>query len=306
MPDISTFSALRGTRVALVTGASSGIGMAVARRLARTGWSTILLARREHLLQALAAELSPTAPSVALRADLSEPSAAADAAAAILDDLGPIDALVNNAGFGIYEPFLTHGLDDHRRLMQVNYFSPLSLINAFLPSMLARGVGRVVNVASMSAKMGPWGHSGYSASKAALRALTETLDAECSPRGVRCSCVFPGIIDTPYFHHGSMRRLFPQMRSRAISAERCAEVVCRTLERPRIWATVPAHYRLLDAMLACSAGFAHGVVARSSRPADEDGHERAALAPAAVHSVPTAQSPPRPAARRTGPPGEPD
>lgn len=250
---------------AVVTGASSGIGLAVACELASRGWGTFLLARRGHLLDALAQELSLHAPSVPLVVDLADPNAAEEVATRILSTHGAVDAIVNNAGFGLYGSFLSHDLAEHRRLMQVNYFSPLSLIRAFLPSMLALGRGCVVNVASMSAKMGPWGHSGYSASKAALRSLTETLEAEFGPKGVRFSCVFPGIVDTPYFEKGGMRKLFSMLRNRAISAPRCASAVCNALDRPRIWICVPWHYRFLDAMCALSPRVAHRVVAASSR-----------------------------------------
>jgi len=250
---------------AVVTGASSGIGKAVAHELARRGWGTFLLARRGPLLDSLAKELSSYAPSVAVVTDLSDPAAADAAASAILSTHGPVDAIINNAGYGIYEPFLEHALVDHRRLMQVNYFSPLSLTRAFLPSMLERGRGTVVNVSSMSAKMGPWGHSGYAASKAALRALTETLDAEFAPKGVRFSCIFPGIVDTPYFLEPRMTKLFVKVRKRAISPERCARVICNLLERPQIWVCVPWHYKLLDALSAFSARLSHSIVAQSSR-----------------------------------------
>lgn len=252
-------------RFAVVTGASSGIGLATARELARRGWGTFLLARRKHALDALAEELANEAPSVALPVDLARPEAVKEVAEHILATHGPVDALVNNAGFGLYEPFLAHSLDDHRRLMQVNYFAPLSLTLALLPSMVHQGRGAVINIASMSAKMGPWGHSGYAASKSALRALTETLEAEFGPQGVHASCIFPGIVDTPYFDKGGLRTLFIKMRKRAISPERCAKAVCDALLRPRVWVCVPRHYRLLDLISACSHGLAHAVVARSSR-----------------------------------------
>jgi len=252
-------------RFAVVTGASSGIGEAVARELARRGWATVLLARREHLLRALASELSVVAPSVAMMVDLAEPGAATQVAHEILAAHGPMTALVNNAGFGIYEPFLDHGRADHYRLMQVNHFAALELTRAFLPAMVAQGVGAIVNVCSMSAKMGPWGHSGYAASKAALRAMTETLDAEFAPVGVRLSCVFPGIVSTPYFQQPRMRALFPKVEARAISPERCARAICRLLTHPRTWKCIPSHYRLLDVIAACNARLAHAIVARSSR-----------------------------------------
>lgn len=254
------------TRFAVVTGASSGIGEAVARELARRGWGTFLLARRLERLETLAKELRATAPSTPLFVDLADPGAAQAVASRILSMHGPVDALVNNAGFGIYEPFLDHSVNDHRRLMQVNYHSPLSLMRAFLPSMRDRGSGTVVNVSSMSAKMGPWGHSGYAASKAALRALTETLDAEFSPHGVRLSCLFPGIVDTPYFREPRMQQLFEKVKHRAIPAERCARAVCDLVDAPRIWRCEPGFYRMLDALCALNARLAHALVARGSRP----------------------------------------
>jgi short-subunit dehydrogenase len=254
--------------LALITGASSGIGQETARELARRGWRTILLARREELLRELAEELSPLAPSAVVTADLAQPDGPEKAASHILETHGPIDALVNNAGFGIYATFLRHAPQDHARLMQVNYFAPLALIRAFLPAMLARGHGRIVNISSMSAKIGPWGHSGYAASKAALRAMTESLDAEYRAHGVRFSCVFPGIIATPYFMNPGMSVLFRKVQRYAISPQRCARLVANVVERPRIWACVPWHYRILDALGALSPTLAHRIVARSSRAAD--------------------------------------
>lgn len=205
------------------------------------------------------------APSVAIRVDLSERGAATKAGEEILKAHGPIAAVVNNAGFGIYEPFLDHTLADHERLMQVNYFAALELSRSLLPSMVAHGGGTIVNVCSMSAKMGPWGHSGYAASKAALRAMSETLDAEFASKGVRVSCIFPGIVATPYFQQPRMKALLPKVESRAITPERCARAVCRLLTHPRIWKCVPSHYRLLDVVAACSARLAHAIVARNSR-----------------------------------------
>lgn len=222
------------------------------------------VARRERLLRSLAAELSPLAPSSAICVDFVEPGAAGQAAHEILASHGPVSALVNNAGFGIDEPFLDHQLVDHYQLMQVNDFAPLELTRVLLPAMVSRGAGAIVNVSSMSAKMGPWGQSGYAASKAALRAMTETLDAECAPHGVRLSRVFPGVVATLYFAHARMKALFPKVEGRAVAPERCARAICRLLRHPRTWKCVPAHDRLLDRVSACNARLAHAIVARSS------------------------------------------
>jgi short-subunit dehydrogenase len=251
--------------LAVVTGASSGIGMAVARLLARRGCRTILVARRTQVLDTLAEELSGHAPCCAAPADLSDPAATSAIGHHILRRYGPVDILINNAGFGIYRDFARQTWGDHERLMAVNYRAPLMLTRAFLPGMLSHGRGHIINVSSMAARIGPWGHAGYAASKAALRAMTEVLAAEYNSRGVHVSCVFPGIIDTPYFRIGGLGPLFDRLKRHAITPERCASAIVGLLDRPRVWAYVPRHYRLLDLVAAVSPPLAHAIVARKSR-----------------------------------------
>lgn len=258
--------------LAIVTGASSGIGAAIARALAARGWRTALLARRAELLESLAHELTPLAPSAAFPVDLDDLDSIEPTIERVTRALGPPRALVNNAGFGLYKPFLDHSIAEHERLMRVNYFAPLRLIRATVPHLLARepdhdgARGSVVNISSMSVKMGPWGHSGYTAAKAALRTLTHTLDAEHAPRGVRFSAVFPGIVDTAYFHAGDYPSLLRRVRRHVIAPGVVAGAVVRLLDRPRLETCVPGHYRALDLIAAVSPALAHRIVARQSRP----------------------------------------
>lgn len=250
---------------AIITGASSGIGRALAIQLAARGWGTFLLARRAALLEELASSLRPKAPSFVVTADLADPDQTQSAIDEILGYDIRLSLLINNAGFGLYRPLLAHNPAEQRRLMEVNYFAPSRLIASFLPHMLAYGDGHIINILSMSAKMGPWGHSGYAASKAALRALGESLEAEYGPRGVHTSGVFPGLVATPYFEGAEKSSLRRRMSARMISAESCARSICRVIDRPRVSTCIPRHYRLLDFITAAAPGFAHRLVARHSR-----------------------------------------
>jgi NAD(P)-dependent dehydrogenase (short-subunit alcohol dehydrogenase family) len=195
------------TGLAVVTGSSSGIGRETARAFAVRGYRTVLIARRLDLLEELAADLGRYAPSVPLALDLSAEEAVESELSRVAEQAGSVDVLVNCAGHGMYRPFLEDCSDDHHQLMRVHYFGAAAAMRAVLPAMLARGRGHIVNVGSMSTKMGPWGHGGYAAAKAALTALTESLSAEYGPSGVRFSVVHPGIVDTPYYRGPSLAPL---------------------------------------------------------------------------------------------------
>jgi short-subunit dehydrogenase len=252
--------------VAIITGASSGIGLETARALARRGFRTVLVARRADRLAALAAECGAHAASQAVALDLLEPTAIEPAIAPLLERDGGPDLLVNAAGRGLYRPFLAHSAADHHQLMQLNYFAPLALIRLVLPSMLAQGRGQVVNVASMTAKMSSWGHAGYGASKGALVALTQTLAAEYAGTGLRFSYVVPGIVRTAYFEEPSLALLWRRVSRHAVSADAVARGIVSLLDRPRLELCIPRHYRMVDWLRALSPAAAHALVARSSAP----------------------------------------
>ncbi len=184
---------------ALVTGASSGIGRAIALALAEKGAKLALSARREPALNQLADEIAKQghARPVVLTADLSKPGEAAKLAARATEALTQVDILVNNAGIGIAGTQFVVGDDPiARALFETNYFTPLALIRALVPGMRARKVGAVVNVSSIasSATMPLNGH--YSASKAALARASEALDMELRGSGVHALHVLPGPVET--------------------------------------------------------------------------------------------------------------
>ena len=192
MPD--TLLPLAG-RVALVTGASRGIGAAIARRLAREGAQVALVARDERALEALAAELGNG--SVAAACDLHLPGAA-DVVQAALDDLGvdAPDILVNNAGAFLIAPAHETSVDLFRETLELNLTAPFAFVRVFLPEMRRRASGHVVTVGSIADRAIFPGNAAYAASKHGLRALHEVLRAELRGSGVRASLVSPGPVDT--------------------------------------------------------------------------------------------------------------
>jgi hypothetical protein len=189
---------LSGKR-ALVTGASSGIGRALARALAGEGVALAVAARRTEALDELASEIEATGRPrpIVLPVDLSKPGAAADLASRAIDALGGIDVLVNNAGIGIGASQWVGGDGDEARgLFETNFWSPLALTRALVPAMRERRHGVVINVTSMG-KFTPFvllGH--YNASKAALAAATDALRFELRGSGVHVLEVVPGPVDT--------------------------------------------------------------------------------------------------------------
>ena len=188
------------TPVAVVTGASSGIGQALARRIARDGRHLVLVARRADRLEALATELAKThgIQAVAIPCDLMQPDGPASLVAE-LDHRGlDADWLVNNAGFGTFGKF--HELPVERELDEIhlNVTAPVALTGLVVPGMVARHRGVVMNIASV-AGFGPMGlNATYSATKAFLIAVSEALAVDLDGTGVQVLCVCPGFTRTEF------------------------------------------------------------------------------------------------------------
>ena len=188
-----------GQRI-LLTGASSGIGRELARRMAGGGARLALSARRGERLDALAAELEQDGAdrAVALPADLSRRGEANALADRALNALGGVDVLVNNAGGSLHGlQWVAGDREEARELYEVNYWSPLALISRLVPPMRERGAGTVVNVTSM-VQVSPFPSLGhYCSSKAALALATQTLRLELRGSGVRVVEVPLGVVDSP-------------------------------------------------------------------------------------------------------------
>lgn len=185
---------LRG-RVAIVTGASGGLGGAIATALAAEGMHLLLTARREEELESLATALrAGSARVVTVRADVSRDEDRRAIIAVAERELGGVDVLVNNAGVMHVGHFEDVPLDEIERTVEVNLVSPMRLTQLALPGMLARGRGHIVSIASLSAKSFPPYIGPYTASKAGLLAFTKGLRLEFRARGVSASAIIPGLV----------------------------------------------------------------------------------------------------------------
>jgi hypothetical protein len=184
--------------VALVTGASSGIGEALAQRLARAGHDLVLVARSADKLKALAGRLAVEhgVKAWVMPADLSTPGAAADLAAALKRARRAIDVLVNCAGVLQYGPFVGLPAQRHQQLIDLNISGLTAMLAAFVPGMVARGSGRVLNVASIAAFQPVPSLATYAATKAYVLSLTESMSEELKGTGVTITALCPGITAT--------------------------------------------------------------------------------------------------------------
>jgi len=191
---------------ALITGASSGIGAAIAREYAKRGVPLVLTARRIDRLEALADALRPQVGVDTIAADLSDPAAPRALFETISARGLTVAHLVNNAGYGIPGRYLSSDWKTHADFLQVMITAVAELTHRFLPAMETAGYGRILNVASMAALTpSSAGHTLYGASKAFVIHFSESLAQECKPRGVNVTALCPGMTYTEFHDVNGMR-----------------------------------------------------------------------------------------------------
>lgn len=235
---MSGMADLRG-KTALVTGASSGIGAAIARELARRGADVVLAARREDRLRELAAEIEKLGRrAIAVACDVTKDGDLERAVARARDELGGLDIAVANAGFGVAGPLVDLTVEDYRRQLETNVFGVLRTIYAALPEVRKRR-GGIAIVGSVSGHVPTAGTSAYCASKFAVRGLSESIVTELAREGVAVTLVSPGFVESEIravdnrgaLHQG---RKDPVPRWLMLSAESAArEIVGAILARRR-------------------------------------------------------------------------
>ena len=182
---------------ALVTGASSGLGAEFARQLAARGADVVLVARDEGALERVAAELTASfgVRAEVLVADLLDPAQRSAVEARLADRERPVDVLVNNAGYGLPLAFEANDIEDEARHLAVHVEAPMRLMHAALPVMLARGSGRIINVASVAGLMP---RSTYGAVKGWLVSFSRWANVRYADRGVTVTAVCPGFVHTNF------------------------------------------------------------------------------------------------------------
>jgi NAD(P)-dependent dehydrogenase (short-subunit alcohol dehydrogenase family) len=183
-------------KVALVTGAARGIGLAAAKRFLADGWRVALLDIEGELLARAVAGLAKPDETLALHCDVSDSKAVAAAIAQVAARFGRLDALVNNAGVAVFAPLLETSDADWNRILSVNLTGPFLCTKAAAPLMREHGGGAVVNITSISAVRASTLRSAYGTSKAGLAHLTKQLAVELASLGIRVNGVAPGPVDT--------------------------------------------------------------------------------------------------------------
>jgi short-subunit dehydrogenase len=244
-------------RRALITGGSSGIGAATASALAARSVRVAVAGRNVAALRQVAADTG----GVCIAGDLREPGCPRRTVEAAVEALGGLDLLVSNAGIGWAGPFVSMAESDIDALLDVNLRAAAHLARAAIPH-LAPGIGRLVFVGSIAGVVGVPGESWYSATKAGLSILAETLRTELRTDGIGVSLVTPGVVDTAYFErrHVPYQRRHPQLMTAQRAADAIVEAIDRGLDDVIIppWLTFPARvklhfpslYRLLAARFA--------------------------------------------------------
>jgi uncharacterized protein len=224
-------------RLAVVTGGSSGIGLATARALARAGARLVLVARSETRLAAAAEELARIGGSapIALTCDVADPDAVLAMARTVQRDVGTPDILVNNAGIGHWAPVVDLPLERIRAVLAVNFFGAVHCTKAVLPAMLARGRGTLVFVSSGFGAL-PFPYTAaYCASKHALNGFAGSLRAEVEPLGLRVLLALPGGTRTAFFAANAYPEdvLSRYLLQRSVPPDRVGTAIVRAVIRGR-------------------------------------------------------------------------
>jgi NAD(P)-dependent dehydrogenase (short-subunit alcohol dehydrogenase family) len=186
----------RPQKVALVTGAARGIGLAVAKRFLAEGWRVALLDIERDLLDGAVGALSDSENTLALHCDVSDVAGVRDAVEAVQRRFGRLDALVNNAGTAVFAPVLETSDQDWNRILAVNLTGPFLCTKAAAPLLREHGGGAIVNITSISAVRASTLRSAYGTSKAGLAHLTKQLAVELASLGIRVNGVAPGPVET--------------------------------------------------------------------------------------------------------------
>ncbi|UIJ33788.1 SDR family oxidoreductase [Allobranchiibius sp. GilTou73] len=221
-------------KVAVITGASSGIGASTARALAAAGYTVALIARRAERIEALAGELDNG--SIAIAADVTDRDTLVAAAGRVEKELGRVDVLLNNAGVMLLGPFDAERRDDYKQMLDVNLLGAITATEVFLPLLRAGGGGDLVNLSSVAGRTARPGNGVYAATKWGLNGWSEALRQELQP-DVRVIVIEPGAVATELTDHitheetkRGAEKMYEQM---AITPEDIAEIIAFAVTRPK-------------------------------------------------------------------------
>ena len=228
-------------KVVLITGASSGIGKQTAIEFAKLGSSIILVARRKNKLEQVENELKQfNVNTLVCACDVSKKDQVEELSKIVLQKFNSIDILVNNAGFAIYGSVSDLSIDEIESQMETNYFGMIYCVKNFLPLMLKKKSGHIVNVASVGASFSVPGVSSYCATKFAMLGFSEGLKHELYGTGVGLTVVSPIMVRTPLFEHPSFTNFSKFSTGVSLSSETVAKTIIKASNSSRLEIVVPS------------------------------------------------------------------
>ncbi len=246
--------------VAVVTGASSGIGAATARALAARGTTVVAVARRASRLDEVVSDCRTTAPaSRSVVCDLRDLDAARGVVSQVLDDLGRLDELVCVAGMPMRRRVEALSDTDVAEVMTLNYRSPVAMTLAALPSMLERKAGTIVLVSSLVGRLGNGGESAYCASKFALCGFAESASVDLAGSGVEVRLILPGPIDTEMWEYPGQDRA--PYEGERFAPQLVADAIVDALSSTLVEHYVPDLRSIVEVKTVDFQGFRDGMVA---------------------------------------------
>ena len=233
-------------KVVLITGASSGIGKQTAIEFAKLGSSIILVARRKNKLEQVEKELKQfNVNTLVCVCDVSKKDQVEELSKIVLQKFNSIDILVNNAGFAIYGLVSDLSINEIESQMETNYFGMIYCVKNFLPLMLKKKSGHIVNVASVGASFGVPGVSSYCATKFAMLGFSEGLKHELYGTGVGLTVVSPIMVRTPLFEHPSFTNFSKFSTGVSLSSETVAKTIIKASNSSRLEIVVPSVARVV-------------------------------------------------------------
>ena len=231
-------------KVVLITGASSGIGKQTAIEFAKLGSSIILVARRKNKLEEVENELKQfNVTTLVCTCDVSKKDQVEKMSKIVLEKFSSIDILVNNAGFAIYGSVHDLSINDIESQMETNYFGMVYCTKNFLPLMLGKKSGHIVNVASVAASFGLPGIASYCASKFAMLGFSEGLKHELSGTGVGITVVSPIMVKTDFFEHPSFEKM-PKYSPTSLNSKTVAKAIVKASNSSRLEIITPSIVRI--------------------------------------------------------------
>ena len=231
-------------KVVLITGASSGIGKQTAIEFAKLGSSIILVARRKNNLEQVENELKQfNVNTLVCTCDVSKKDQVEKMSKIVLEKFNSIDILVNNAGFAIYGSVYDLSINDIESQMETNYFGMIYCTKNFLPLMLEKKSGHIVNVASVAASFGLPGIASYCASKFAMLGFSEGLKHELSGTGVGITVVSPIMVKTDFFDHPSFEKM-PKYSPTSLNSKTVAKAIVKASNSSRLEIITPSIVRI--------------------------------------------------------------